>query len=393
MMRIMKNIYFAPTFILAVLLIATSCSEMDEFKKYVQDGEISYTGKIDSVRIYAGKERVRILGLFMGDPKIKELHIMWNGGRDSFVVPVERSQSVDTLDIILEVNEGVKNFQFLTFDEEGNRSVPVNQIGTSYGKDYQSILNHRPVRRALLDNGLTIQWEQMDLTTGAFATEVQYIDENQEAHSVITPMDSTETLIEVEVVSDLKYRTLFLPEENCIDTFHTDFIAIEPEVVYLRNLGFPFERESWDGSRWGVLAEWTTSDDVKNSSGNGGYELRGGAGVLSMEGGWGLPAVPNGKIYQTVMLPAGHYTFEPSGIEAGSAGDRYVVVAAGSVMPDVADVASSPDVIAYATLSPANSGKVEFDLTEPTEVSIGFVANMPDTGSYFKVKGIHFIRE
>lgn len=49
--------YWPQAMMLMVILVGLwSCTGMDEgYKEFIKDGEISYTGKIDSLHIYAGK--------------------------------------------------------------------------------------------------------------------------------------------------------------------------------------------------------------------------------------------------------------------------------------------------------------------------------------------------
>ena len=46
-----------------------ACTKSDDYKKFTAKGEISYTGKLDSVKIMSGNNRVYIRGLFLSDPK------------------------------------------------------------------------------------------------------------------------------------------------------------------------------------------------------------------------------------------------------------------------------------------------------------------------------------
>ncbi|RYY37908.1 MAG: hypothetical protein EOP46_00965, partial [Sphingobacteriaceae bacterium] len=47
----------------AALLVVSACKKMDDYLKYTGGKEILYTGKVDSVRILSGKNRVVITGL------------------------------------------------------------------------------------------------------------------------------------------------------------------------------------------------------------------------------------------------------------------------------------------------------------------------------------------
>lgn len=376
------------------MVAGVACTKMDDYKEYVKDGEISYTGKIDSLRIYSGNKRVMIEGLFLSDPKITKCVIYWNSRRDSAVIDVHRTGGVDTLRYFInDLQDNVYNFEIRTYDKLGNASIPVYAVGTAYGDRYQASLNNRPISKNELYAGdltATLTFGSMDRTSGVFATEIHYKDARGQDKMLYLPIDSTSiTLADYGIGSEFQYRTMFLPDTSCIDTFYTAYDAAAPSVVYLRNLGDPFQHAEWDGGRWGVLADWMTNADTKNAGGDsyGGYELRGGVGVLSFEAGWGLRAVPNGKIYQRTTLPAGDYIFQPVGIERGAAGVIYACVAEGDQLPDFDDVATS----AIGAVLITNAGEqLQFHLDQTTTVAIGFVANMPDVGSYFKVKRVEF---
>ncbi|WP_373459075.1 DUF4998 domain-containing protein [Pedobacter sp. W3I1] len=49
-----------------ILLSGTylACTKADDYKKFTEKGEISYTGKLDSVKVMSGNNRVYIRGLF-----------------------------------------------------------------------------------------------------------------------------------------------------------------------------------------------------------------------------------------------------------------------------------------------------------------------------------------
>ena len=166
-----------------------------------------------------------------------------------------------------------------------------------------------------------------------------------------------------------------------------NFETVDITSDYLTNYSEPFEYAEWDGSRWGNLADWITNDNMKNAGGYGGYEWRNGSiGVLSMEAGWGLPAVPNGKIYQTFTLTPGFYTFEVELDANGSAGTKYMVVSTGDTLPDFSNVAD--EAIVYTDI--ANQA-ITFYVEEESQISLGFVCNLPGDGEYVKVTKVSLL--
>lgn len=388
---------------LLLLVFISSCSKMDEYKKYIEGGEISYTGKVDSVRIFSGKDRVLVKGLLKSDPKVKKTVIYWNNMTDSVIVPINRTSSVDTLKFFIDnISEGVQNFTLYTYDEVGNRSIPVYVTGRVYGNRYQNSLSNRGISSTVTSGvgSTTIDWSGMDRLSGVFATEVIYLNTNGEEQKIRIPIDVNQTLITNlnSTSSSFKYRTLFLPDTVSVDTFYTSFVEKKIELInltsrYLKNTSQPFATSS-QASRWGILADWTVSASVKNASGFGSWDKNN--NVIAIEGGWGLPDVPNGKIYQTITLPAGKYMFRTAIFKHGVTGAKSIAVAAGNALPNSADVAASS--IAYVTLpnvdTPTSANKVvdvKFELTQEQQVSMGFVVNFINTasaGQFFNVKAV-----
>lgn len=386
---------------LVALALITSCRKMDDYKQYIKGGEISYTGKIDSVKILSGRNRVLVRGLFLADPKVTSLRIFWNNFKDSVTIPVTRKNTVDSLAYFVEkVEEGVQNFVLFTYDKDGNKSIPVYRTGKSYGDRYQSSLQNRGISAALTgsDGKTTINWLGMDRLTGVFATEVEYTNTGGKTVKVRTPIDSTVTRIaDFKPSSNIRYRTLFLPDTIAIDTFSTDYATryvpqfVQQDVtrLYLKNAGPNVNRAAYDGGRWGTLADWTSNAGAKNISNGlyGGYEYRNKVGVISFEAGWGLPALNNGLIYQTINLPAGTYSFQLSDIDQNSGGSRFIVVAEGNTLPDVSKVGSA---IASSEIS---SGRLDFTLTAPKTVSIGFAVTIDASGQYIKIGSVRLYKQ
>ena len=364
---------------LLIISILSSCSKMDDYKKFTEGGEFSYTGK--------------------ADPKVKKCVIYWNNKADSVVIPITRSSSVDTLNYsINNLTEGIYNFIIYTYDGDGNRSIPVYKTGRVYGDRYQGSLMNRDINVAVTDenNKTEIEWSCMDRLSGVFATEVIYLDADDDEHTLRTSIDESKTLLpNFKESTSIRYRTLFLPDTSCVDTFYTNYVNLyvpkfikqDLTATYLKNAGTNFAYSSINGNRWGILADWTTNNAIKNASGYGGFERRSNVGFISLEAGWGLPNVTNGHIYQTVTLPAGTYTFEIGGLEQNTGGTRYMLAAEGTTLPDVSNVPSQ--ALAFATL---DVKIITFTLTEETTVSLGFAATLTGTGSTGQYSKIAWVK-
>ncbi|PUV21796.1 MULTISPECIES: DUF4998 domain-containing protein [Sphingobacterium] len=398
-----KTIFIA-TMLSVTMLFLLCCSKSDDYKKYLEGGEIAYTGKIDSVKIYSGNERVYITGLFMADPKVERLKIYWDNRKDSTELKINRTTGVDTLKLSLKISEGVHNFELITFDAQGNKSLSVFRTGVSYGERFSSGLINRPSYSADYfagDQKTTVNWGGIDLTSGAQFTEVEYTNT---AGKLVVQRDSIKfgksVLANFLPGKPFRYRTLFVPDSLSIDTFYTNYSAnILPKEVYLKNMNFPFETLEMGGDRWGTPAYWLVNEAAKNYRTSevkyyGGIEIRDKKACLSLEAGWwqwaspspNLAPIVNGKIYQTTNLQPGKYRFTVSKIDKGSAGVVNLLAAKGNRLPDQADLNTA---ISYKTIS-GNQAILEFTVIEAGSVTLGFLGNMNGTasdGSYFKVSG------
>jgi hypothetical protein len=406
----MRKQYLLITIAMVTVLFAiVSCSKWDDFKQYSANSETLYTGKLDSVKIYSGRLRVRLTGLLPADPKIVKARISWNDNKDSVVFPISKSGGVETFDKIFPVDEGVKSFRIQTLDAAGNGSVVTTATGVVYGPKYESGLINRPVSSAeLLSSGNTvINWDGFDTTSGAKGVYINYTNTSNNTVTVFAPVSqTTTTLNSYKSGTTFSYKTMYLPTATSLDTFYTTAQAkgVKTDItsLYLSNTGPGFQRATFDG-RWGTLAApWVTNTAAKNKGGvNGGYSSDAG-GVINWET-WNNTPVTNGVIYQATSapLPAGNYIVsfdEYSEIQSNSS--VYCIASAGdSGIPVLANLSTALGYVALynganvgsTTPSATDTRSFTFTLANPQVVSIGFLANIVGSGnpgSYLQVKRI-----
>lgn len=380
--------------LLGSILSIFSCTSADEYLKFTEGGAISYTGKIDSLKFFPGRNRVKVEGLIISDPKVAEMRVYWNNKKDSAVVPINRTSGVDAVSTIIEnIPENIYNFEVKTFDAKGNSSVSQSVNVQTYGERYQASLTDRKIISSKLssDLSLTIDFATMDLTTGAYATEVVYTDNLNVEHTVTVPVTTNQIVVpNYKIGSQFKQRSLFLPVLTSIDIFYTPFVSKEPQVIDLtymiKNNKRPFVASSFSG-RWGILADWTTNDACKNHGGYGGIDF-GCCGnppaTINLESGWGAPVITNGKIYQTITLAAGTYIFNAPLLASGSglnsgytlADYVYLAVAKGNILPDSSggSLETNPATLGFKrivnTMS-ADSAVITFTITQTEQVTLG----------------------
>ncbi len=235
----LSNVYIICIVLLAFFM--QSCSKMNDLhQKYLDEGEIIYAAKVDSVAPGAGKGRIQF-EMFIRAQRIEIVRIFWNDYTDSIDVQVGNQTGVMKV-LIENMAEKSYIFQFVSIDKFGHRSLPFEVTGSVYGDKFQSSLSNRDIKikTTLVAGELTITWG--GAVEKGTRCDVVYTNVTGAQVTRKVPMSETTTVItdgNFLANKDLKYRTLFLPEVTVVDTFYTDFKAIPiAEVISVPNGGF-----------------------------------------------------------------------------------------------------------------------------------------------------------
>ncbi len=369
--------------VLVSVLLISACTKQDDYKKYLGNGEILYTGKADSLLVHAGRNRVQLSWLLISDPKISRAKIYWNNRKDSAMLDIKRTSGVDTIRyIISNLEERAYTFEVYNFDRDGNTSVRSEATGFVYGRFYEDALLTRAFSNAEMKNGQAeISWANIDTTGGIIGMQLQYTTNDNVAHDTIVaaqPEGQVTVLPNYLSMSSFRYRTLYKPDKLAVDTFYTPFEtkAVKEDITqtYIRNPGSPFELDNNKpfGGRFGQLKDWQYNAEAEK---NGTYDNIGGTGRLTLWI-WDNGAITNGKIYQTFTLPAGEYRFEAdvSNID-NTLENTWLLVAAGNALPD-ADQAGTALSSARLVNNNNKYASAAFVLTAPTTVTVGFAGTL-----------------
>lgn len=260
--------------ILAALtgLIAVSCAEMDDtYDDFIKNGEIWYTKKPDSVWVLPGNSRAR-LSVLISSPEVVKFRAFWNDGRDSVEVPVQKVIGNDTVSTIIELAEGSYTFEVYTYDQNGNASVRKDTSGIVFGETYIESLQNRLVSSAFLIAGQPkIEWLEVTKPE-VVGGEVHFIGGDGKGQVLRVPVDEMVTRIADRPQGDsVRYRTLFLPVPNAIDTFYSAYqtIHLEEPVPELLDKGkiavFPLTGDA--ASSWDLQGLWNDNHDLRSNSG------------------------------------------------------------------------------------------------------------------------------
>lgn len=234
----MTNKHIISTIVLfAGLLTIYACKKMDDtYRKFVVPDGITYVGKADSVRVSPGRDRIKISWLRGTDSKTTTAVIYWNNKQDSVRVPVDVANPKDTVNVwINNLPENNYTFSIYTLDKDGNSSIAVNVLGATYDSLYESTLLTRGVKAITeVEDGAEIQWYPSDTTS--FTTEINYQDAANNQHRIYSPKDSgTVMLPGYTGGTPVRYRSLFKPATNSLDTFYTAFDSVAIKANLLQN--------------------------------------------------------------------------------------------------------------------------------------------------------------
>ncbi|HEY9260401.1 DUF4998 domain-containing protein, partial [Chitinophaga sp.] len=278
------------SYIIGCLLLFSACRKQDDYKKFIEKGEILYTGKADSLLVRPGRNRVELSWLLIADPKVSRSKIYWNNRRDSASIDIKRTSGVDTIRFVIgNLEERAYSFEVFNFDKDGNISVRTEANGFVYGSLYEDALLTRALGSAEMKNGhAEIPWADIDTSGGIIGMQLQYTTSDQVQHDTILPAEAESQITVLEnylSASSFRYRTLYLPDPLAVDTFYTTFTtaSVKEDITatFIRNPGAPFIRDAaqMPGGRFGQLKDWQYNSEAGR---NGTYDEIGGQGRLTL---------------------------------------------------------------------------------------------------------------
>lgn len=225
MLMVMKKIFYILLTVILAAVALSSCTKMNDFHdEYLKDGPIIYVGKVDSMSVYSGRERVQV-NYYITDPRAKELCFYWNNLKDSIKIQVPEHDPLDVQTVLLDqIAEGDHTFQVYSYDGKGHRSIRFEKGFTTYGNNYISTLNNRRVASAACaDNVLTLTYGSSS-STRELGVEVSFTDVNGAAQTAFieTALLGGAVIIEgVDPSKEITSRSAYTPDDTCIDVFYS----------------------------------------------------------------------------------------------------------------------------------------------------------------------------
>ncbi|HEY0668326.1 MAG TPA: DUF4998 domain-containing protein [Sphingobacteriaceae bacterium] len=216
---------------LLVLTAFTACDKMDAtYSEYIQNGEIIYAAKPNTVTAHPGNKRIKLTLNFKqnADPEITKIKVYWNFKADSAEFPVQILPGQTSVAVTInDLPKGAYSFDLFTFNKAGNSSVKMQVAGNVYDDEFASArqsddLSLRQAVNLVETNGV-IEWFPEAYFAGI---EVKYTDVAGAA-KVAKKTGAALTSIafpDVKPGSAIEYRMLYLPDTLAIDTAFSNYI-------------------------------------------------------------------------------------------------------------------------------------------------------------------------
>lgn len=222
--------------LLLFFCLFSACEGMtDNYKEYLEGGEIIYPGKADSVKLFPGKERVQLQWLILSDPSVTHFTAYWNNKKNAESILIDRTSGPQEVNLMVEnLPEGTYTFEIFSFDRYSNRSVGREITGSTYGSNYRSKLLNRSIEKVLFaqDNTPSVTWGPAG--EGVVSQEIRYLDKQGQEQLVVSAAEEEKAVLsgyDSQRQEGFNLTTVFIPEETAIDTFHC-----VPEYIRLTGL-------------------------------------------------------------------------------------------------------------------------------------------------------------
>lgn len=216
----LSNVYIICIILFAFIM--QSCSKMNDLhQKYLNNGEIIYAAKVDSVTPGTGRNRIQ-LGIAVSAQRIQSVRVFWNDYTDSTDVTIGSTGVFKK--ILTNMVEKSYIFECVSIDKFGNKSLPFEVTGKVYGDVYESARNTRPCKIVSSNVGLVLQFFSSDKDN--VSTEVTYTNTSGILTTIsVPPTVNSYVIADNKTGSQITLKSSYMPV-NGIDTFYGPVVNI-----------------------------------------------------------------------------------------------------------------------------------------------------------------------
>jgi hypothetical protein len=258
--------------VLAALLLVAFFGCTDTFEvheKYIDGGEIIYTSKVTNLVALSGNKRIKIIGTITNAYSVNEILVTWNNQQDSKTFLYTNSEKVtDTLELIIDnLEEKSYQFQVISKNSGGKKSVAARVFGNVYGNIFQATLSARKVNSTSYNIATQTGYANLGLPYNLTRnTQVKYTNSNGNEAVAEDMVDNSQiALPQIDLTKPISYRTFYVPSpkdalgnETSLDTFVSDWKIFTPDV----SIGPVIMSFTFDSILGGVVAKWNNANNL-----------------------------------------------------------------------------------------------------------------------------------
>ena len=225
----------------AILIgILLSCDEMDDIqKRFVDEEEQIYLGKVDSVEVIPGYGRVKLKWQMSADPRIDRVKIYWNNKQDSTTREFNRTAPgiIEDSLIIENLAEGSYTFELRSENDLGELSLATLASGSVWGPSKGDELGNRNFTGFEFDHETSAYILQLtpvaitNLEARMVFSEITYESGSGGVRTLRISADTNQiTLPDFEAGTDFTIRDAFL-SDIVIDTVYNNSRTQSSQMV------------------------------------------------------------------------------------------------------------------------------------------------------------------
>lgn len=181
--------------VFSILIITTStflsCSDMNSIEKQYLGPEKIYAGKLDSLRVYTGYKKIKIVGLTRYLGNTKECIVEWE--KNSKIFPIDPIINGKFEIIIDGLEERSYEFKITTRDPSQNLSVIQFVKGNAIGDIFKNSLIARNFEINYTINGLNLNWATKESYPNELYTTLKYETINSGMKTILVYPDDLVT--------------------------------------------------------------------------------------------------------------------------------------------------------------------------------------------------------
>tara|TARA_R110002049_G_scaffold294274_1_gene480832 strand:+ start:18415 stop:19818 length:1404 start_codon:yes stop_codon:yes gene_type:complete len=237
-----------------------SCDKMeDNYRAFIEDGEVTYTPKALDIEGKSGNKRVQLEWNVTSNTNIEKW--LFSFGEKTITLDNTDRENAHKVYILEDLEAGDYVFSVQSISKNGSKSLATELPLTVFGEVYRASLLPRRLKSFAYDGvqGLADFALATSLTRN---TEVRYISNGEVATVTLEKEDTSIELPDLDFTQVVEFRTFYVPtrdkdgEETTIDEFASDWSTVERPVA----LETILESVEVNPVLGGALVSWENTD-------------------------------------------------------------------------------------------------------------------------------------